>query len=138
MKFFYIILFLFLFFSCKKNTEYDQYEMLTKAPWKLVSIMDKGKETIDSCEFDDVYTFGPEKLYIDDGNLKCLLDGDQYEPAKWKLKKGGQIITIPKIIAADNYSSGVHVIEKCEIIELNDSIFKVKWENFDYYKTFKR
>jgi hypothetical protein len=108
--------------ACNRNRDFEGYETLIAADWRLNSITENSIEIIDSCELDDVLRFVDDRnfLYLD-GNFSCPLGNgvESITARDWKITKNEKLI---ELNFRYQMNSGFAISTfRWEILELNDS-----------------
>ena len=128
----------FLFFSCKKNGEFDNYNNLTKDSWKVKDIHDEqGNSVLKKCEADDIIQFEAKSFTHLEGAKDCST-GLFLKDAEWSFADDGSAIKIKKVYQTDRGLSGAGVKDKYYIITLNETELVIKKEHEDKVYYFER
>lgn len=72
--------------GCKKSSgnNSDRPALLTKAPWKLVSLLNNGVEIIEDCDKDDVETYTSAGVYTFNKGADDCGGAEDNKTADWK------------------------------------------------------
>lgn len=121
--------------SCKKNSEFDSFETLTKDSWKIKDVKnDAGVSVLEECQKDDIIQFENKSFSFIEGADDCS-EGLFLRSAEWSFADDGSAIKIVKAMQTDKGFSGAAAAEKYYIITLNENelVLKKKYDNNVYY-----
>jgi hypothetical protein len=121
--------------SCKKNTEFNNFDTLTKDSWMVEDIKnEEGNSVIEDCQKDDIIQFEDKSFSHIEGANDCS-EGMFLRSAEWSFAEDGGMIKITKAIQTTSGIGGGALTEKYYIITLNENelVLKKKDENDVYY-----